>query len=163
MACGVFRLSSQRTHVYSSSYNPEYAWAGAKSRMYRRRLFLGLLIFFGLTASPAAADEAGTVWAKAGADGAVMTREMAACTREASTIWTSANTPGATSMANLIATVLVSGTVTPKVQVEYIRSCMVGRGFSAVTLSATETVDQNRQKTPEATAGWADRIFSRMI
>lgn len=126
-----------------------------------------------LTASPAFAGGPDIVWAKAATPRIAMSAEHDACVREADTVGVELRAAYSQQLVDqgygpvgvLVVGSAVGGffsaVMTPGARANYVKSCMTGRGYQAIALSAAEKADRDARKTPEATAAWMDDFYGR--
>lgn len=136
---------------------------------------------FGLVAScataaaqSASAFEAAVVWAKPETPSSAMETELAQCLFEAGgvtlnytptdqmqgAIYSEFGTVGAP-VAILIDSWIGSAIEKPKAQVEYLRTCMQGRGYQPVQLSAQEQAELQKQANAAQSLYWINLFYAR--
>jgi len=136
------------------------------------------LVLIVTLASPAfAASPKVVVWAKASTARSTMEIEFGACTNEANAVGVALRPefetqviaenpaaplrPLAVSAIGSVVGGFFSSVMTPAAQADYVRTCMLGRGYYGIALLPDEEADRDTQKTTEAIAAWIDRFYGR--
>jgi len=143
----------------------------------RRAIAICLALIVALAASPALADNPKVVWAKASTPTSAMKIELDACTEESNTVGVALRPefeaevvaedpaaplrPLAVSVIGSFVGGFFSSVMTPAAQANYVRTCMLGRGYHGIALSPDEEADRDSQKTTEASAAWIERFYAR--
>ncbi len=150
---------------------------GPMYKMDRRAATVCFALIVALAGSPALAGTPKVVWAKASVASSTMEIELGACTKESNAVGVALRPefetqviaeypaaplrPLAVSVIGSVVGGFFSSVMTPSAQADYVRTCMLGRGYYGIALSPDEEADLDTQKTTEANAAWIDHFYGR--